>query len=87
LNVPDFHFVKIRDQKYLNAFGRNLKNLLDERGKTPEDVAAIGRIETKQVYRVINGEHSTTLSVLIAIAKGLDVHPKILLDFEFEFEE
>ena len=52
--------------------------------KTPEDVAALGNIETKQVYRAINGEHSTTLSVLYAIAKGLEVHPKKLLDFEFD---
>lgn len=55
--------------------------------KTPEDVAAIGRLETKQVYRAINGEASITLSTLAAIAKGLEVHPKKLLDFDFDFGE
>lgn len=79
--------MKVRNQKYLDAFGANLKRLIVENKLTPEHVAAIGRIETKQVYRVINGEHSTTLSILIAIAKGLDMHPKNLLDFDFEFEE
>lgn len=54
---------------------------------TPEDVAVHGNIETKQVYRVINGEHSATLSIIVAIAKGLEVHPKILLDFDFDFQE
>ena len=49
-----------------------------------EDVAAIGRLETKQVYRVIKGEHSTTLSVLYSIAKGLEIHPKKLFDFDYE---
>ncbi|WP_346239584.1 helix-turn-helix domain-containing protein [Niabella insulamsoli] len=87
MKVPDFGVVKVRNQKYLNAFGKNLKEILKDRGKTAEDVAAIGHLETKQVYRVINGEHSTTLSVLIAIAKGLEIHPKKLLDFDFEFEE
>lgn len=76
--------MKVRNQKYLSAFGKNLKKLIDSKSKTPEEVAALGNIETKQVYRVINGEHSTTLSVLYAIAKGLEVHPKKLLDFEFE---
>jgi predicted transcriptional regulator len=76
--------MKVRNQKYLNAFGKNLKTLIDSKHKTPEDVAAIGNIETKQVYRVINGEHSTTLSVIFAIAKGLEIHPKKLLDFDFE---
>jgi transcriptional regulator with XRE-family HTH domain len=76
--------MKVRNQRYLEAFGLNLKALMKARKKTPEDIAALGNIETKQVYRAINGEHSTTLSVLYAIAKGLEMHPKKLLDFEFE---
>lgn len=79
--------MKIKNQKYLDAFGKHVKDLIKEKRKTPEDVAAIGQIETKQVYRIINGEHSTTLSVLIAIAKGLELHPKKLLDFEFNLDE
>jgi predicted transcriptional regulator len=73
--------VKSRNQEYLIAFGKNLKKLIDSKGKTPEDVAAIGNIETKQVYRVINGEHSTTLSIIYSISKGLEIHPKALFDF------
>ena len=76
--------MNVRNQRYLEAFGLNLKSLMKARKKTPEDIAALGNIETKQVYRAINGEHSTTLSVLNAIAKGLEMHPKKLLDFEFE---
>jgi hypothetical protein len=77
--------VKVKDQAYLDAFGANLRKLIDSKKKTPEDVAAIGRIETKQVYRVINGEHSATLSMIVAISKGLEIHPKKLFDFEFDF--
>ncbi len=77
--------MKVRNQAYLTTFGENLKKLIDKKGLTPEGVAAVGGIETKQVYRVINGEHSATLSILVAIAKGLDVHPKKLLDFDFDF--
>jgi transcriptional regulator with XRE-family HTH domain len=76
--------VKVRNQKYLNAFGDNLKRLLASKKKSIEDVAALGEIEPKQVYRVINGEHSATLSVIVAIAKGLEIHPKKLFDFDFE---
>lgn len=79
--------MKVRNQKYLDAFGKNLKRLLELKKMMPEDVAAHGNIETKQVYRVINGEHSATLSIIVAIAKGLEVHPKILLDFDFDFQE
>lgn len=79
--------MKVRNERYLKAFGKNLKNLMEAKQKTPEDIAAHGYIETKQVYRVINGEHSATLSIIISIAKGLNVHPRKLFDFEFEFEE
>lgn len=75
--------MKKRNQEYLNAFGANLKKLIDSYGITPEEVAAHGSIETKQVYRVINGEHSATLSIIYAIAVGMNVKPKVLFDFEF----
>lgn len=79
--------MKVRNQPYLDAFGANLKKLIELKKKTPEDVAAIGRIETKQVYRIINGEHSATLSIIVAIAKGLEIHPKKLLEFEYDFDK
>ncbi len=57
---------------------------MDAKGVTPEDIAAAGHLETKQIYRVINGEHSTTLSIIYAIAKGLEVHPKNLFNFDLK---
>lgn len=79
--------MKVRNQPYLIAFGENLKSLLKAKKKSPEDVAALGNIEPKQVYRVINAEHSSSLSVIVAIAKGLGVHPKKLFDFEYDLED
>jgi transcriptional regulator with XRE-family HTH domain len=76
--------VKVRYQEYLIAFGENLKRIMEEKGMSPEDVAAQAELEPKQIYRVRNGEHSATLSVVYAIAKGLDVHPKHLFDFEYK---
>lgn len=75
--------MKTKNQAYITAFGQNLKKLLESKKKTPEEVAAHGNIETKQVYRVINGEHAATLSVIYALAKGLEVPPKELFDFSF----
>ena len=75
--------MKTKNQAYITAFGQKFKKLLDSKKKTPEEVAAHGNIETKQIYRVINGEHAATLSVIYALAKGLDVPPKELFDFIF----
>ena len=63
--------MKVRNQPYLTAFGDNLKRIMQDKGSNPETVAAIGEIETKQVYRVINGEHSTTLSVIVDLSDAL----------------
>ncbi len=76
--------MKVRNEKYLIAFGNHLKKLMDAKGKSAEDVGAIGGIETKQVYRAINAEHSISISIAVALAKGLGVHPKKLFDFEYE---
>lgn len=61
--------------------------MIEDKKSTPEQVAAIGRIETKQVYRIINGERNATIATLLAIARGLDVHPKKLFDFDFSLEK
>ena len=53
---------------------------------TPEDVAAHGNLETKQVYRAINGEHSTGLGIIYSLAKGIGVKPKVLFDFDLKDE-
>lgn len=79
--------MKVRNQEYLVAFGNNLKILIANKKKTPEEVAALGNIETKQVYRAINAEQNITISTLLALAKGLEVTPKKLLDFDFDFNE
>lgn len=73
-------------QKYLVAFGDNLKRLIEKKEMKPQDVAALGYIETKQVYRVINAEHSASISTIVSIARGLDLHPKQLFDFDFDFD-
>ncbi|MDD5150959.1 MAG: hypothetical protein PHC28_10875 [Flavobacterium sp.] len=46
-------------------------------------VASIGKIEPKGVYRVLNGEHGASLGTIISLAKGLEIEPKELFDFEF----
>jgi transcriptional regulator with XRE-family HTH domain len=68
------------------AFGRRVKQLIDQKGLVPQDVAANANIEVKQVYRVINAEHNATLALIGSIAKGLGVHPRDLFDFEITQE-
>ena len=81
------HFVKTNHKQYYLAFGEHLKRLMDKNKSDPATIAALGNIETKQVYRVLNGEHGASLGTIISIAKGLSIHPKELFNFKFNFEE
>ncbi|HSC54250.1 MAG TPA: helix-turn-helix transcriptional regulator [Phnomibacter sp.] len=78
--------MKKKNQKYLDEFGKHLKTLIKAEETTPEAVAARGDIETKQVYRVINAEHDPTLSTIVAIAKGLDIHTTTLFNFDLPIQ-
>lgn len=73
--------------KYYIAFGENLQKLLLKNNKDVMTVASIGKIEPKQVYRVLNGEHGASMGTIISIAKGLEIEPKELFDFDFDFEK
>lgn len=72
---------------YYLKFGENLQRLLDDSGTDILTVASLGNIEQKQVYRVLKGEHGASLKTIVALAKGLGVHPKELFDFEFDLEQ
>ncbi len=77
------HTVKELKKKYLIAFGHHLKHLLVKHNRDAMTVASIGKLEPKQVYRVLNGEHAPSLGTIYALAKGLNLHPKELFNFEF----
>jgi transcriptional regulator with XRE-family HTH domain len=72
----------IRNQTYIEAFGRNLKRLRLAKKLSRETLAAYAGIETMQVYRIETGKINTTISTVFVLAKALDTSPKKLLDFE-----
>lgn len=74
---------RIRDEKYLKAFGENLKRLRHRKKISRETLAAYSEIETMQVYRIETGKINTTISTALALSKGLEIHPKRLFDFEY----
>jgi len=79
--------VKELRKKYYLKFGENLQVLLDKHQKDVMTVASIGKIEPKQVYRVLNGEHGASMGTIISIAKGLNIEPKELFDFKFDLDQ
>lgn len=78
--------MKDLNKEYYKAFGLNLEKLIELHGKDVMTVASLGKIEPKQVYRALSGEHGINMKSILALAKGLEIHPKELFDFDFIFD-
>lgn len=78
--------VKIRNEAYNIAFGANLKRIRMAKKLSREALAAQAGIESKQVYRIEVGESSPTIATVTTIAVALNIHPKKMLDFDFDFK-
>ena len=75
--------INVRNQAYIDAFGKHVKQLRNAKKLSREAVAAYAEIEVMQVYRIETGKINTTISTLLALSKALDVAPQELLNFKF----
>jgi len=71
----------VKNQSFIDAFARQLRKLREERNMTQEGLANKCDVALSQIGRFERGVRSPTLSTLAALAKGLGIAPKDLLDF------
>lgn len=72
---------KIRDQKFLIAFGKRVRELRTAKGMSQYELSYISDIPKSQIVRIEKGEVNTGISSVAAIAKALEVGPKDLFEF------
>ncbi len=72
------------DLKRQQIFGKHLKRLREEKGLSQDNVAARCRVTKGSLSVIENGNRNFSFSTLLALAKALEVEPKILLDINFE---
>jgi len=53
-----------------------------KKGLFQEDLAYVADIPMSQIRRIESGEINTTIGTINTLAKALDIHPKVLLDFD-----
>lgn len=71
--------------RYLKAIGKNIKIIRNERGLSYRSLAQNCNVDHSQISKIEKGLVSFEILTLIELAKGLEVHPKVLLDIEIEF--
>lgn len=75
--------MKERDKKRLKKFGQHLKRLREARGISMRDLAARCDIDYAKISKLENNKANVTLTTLIELAEGLEIHLSELLDVDF----
>ncbi|EHQ25571.1 helix-turn-helix domain-containing protein [Mucilaginibacter paludis] len=70
------------DKKVLILFGKHHKSLRKERKLTYRQMAQRCNIDYGDIQKIESGKINITMLTLIELAKGLNLPPKDLLDFE-----
>ncbi len=73
-----------RDRKRLQIVGKHIKNIRESLKLSQDDVAARCDVTKGNLSMIENGKKDLAFTTFLEIAKGLGVHPKELLDVEFE---
>jgi transcriptional regulator with XRE-family HTH domain len=78
--------MKPKDKKRMQLFRENLLRLRNERGLSQRGLSYLCDVEYAKIGRLEREPDSNlNLTTLFELAKGLGVHPKELIDYDFDF--
>jgi len=78
--------MKPKDKKRLQKFRANLIRLRTEKGLSVRGLSYLCDVEYSKISKLeTDDESNLNLTTLFELAKGLGVHPKELIDYEFDF--
>lgn len=72
-----------RDQDFIDKIRKRIIEIRKSKGIVQEDLVDRTGFNLKQIGNIERGISNTSISNISAIAKALEVHPRELLDFEF----
>ena len=72
---------RINNEKYTKAFSKHLRETRIKCGMTLDQLGTLSKLDLATVHRIEMSNGNVTLSTMIALAQGLNVHPKELLSF------
>ncbi|WP_259065095.1 helix-turn-helix domain-containing protein [Mucilaginibacter sp. X4EP1] len=73
-----------RSQEFIDNIAKKINEIRLEKGIVQEDIVDRTGFTQKQVWSLLNGKSNPTVSSIEAIAKALEVHPKVFLEFDFD---
>jgi transcriptional regulator with XRE-family HTH domain len=76
-----------RDIKRLEEFGEHLRQLRTELGLSQRELSYRCDVDYGKISKIENAKEDFTFTTFLEIAKGLGIHPKELLNKDFDFLE
>jgi transcriptional regulator with XRE-family HTH domain len=78
--------MKPRDKKRMQQFRENLLRLRNERGLSQRGLSYLCDVEYAKIGRLErDADSNLNLTTLFELAKGLGVHPRELINYDFDF--
>lgn len=75
-----------KDIERLKQFRKNLIKLRKEKQLTQRELSYLCDVDHSKISKLENRDDSNlSLTTLFELAKGLGVHPRVLIDYEFDF--
>jgi transcriptional regulator with XRE-family HTH domain len=73
-----------KDTKRLTLFAAQLKKLRKKKGFSQRELASRCDVDFGKISKLENNKANLTLTTLIELAEGLEVHPTELINVDFE---
>lgn len=65
-------------------FGKNLQKIRRAKNLSLLKLSYNCAIDNSKISKIEHGKHNVTLSTIMELARGLEVHPMKLLDFDLD---
>jgi transcriptional regulator with XRE-family HTH domain len=75
---------KTINKKALKEFGKNLKRIREKKDFTMRELSHYCDIDYSKIGKIEKGQINITLDTIMELARGLEIHPKKLFDFEVD---
>ncbi|MHA7831315.1 MAG: helix-turn-helix domain-containing protein [Flagellimonas sp.] len=72
---------KIKDEKYLKALGKRIKEIRKQKGISTYDLSYESNISRSQINSIEKGDINTSICTLKALADAMELKVKDLIDF------
>jgi transcriptional regulator with XRE-family HTH domain len=76
--------MKEKDKKRLKKFAAHLKNIRQGKGLSIRELSSRCDVDYGKISKLENNKANLTLTTLIELAEGLEIHPKELVTVDFE---